>query len=51
MKILCKSCEQEGRPALIVNREPLDDATAAYGLCEEHWRQVEEEIGPSRAEG
>lgn len=41
MKVLCAWCEKEGKPALIGEREPLEDPAETHGICPEHRRQVE----------
>lgn len=50
MKILCAWCLKEGKPALMGEKAPLDDATETHGLCAEHRRQVELEISAHIAE-
>jgi len=44
MKILCAWCLKEGKPALMAEREPLDDPTETHGICPEHRLQVEDEL-------
>lgn len=36
MRIVCPWCRQEGRPALLGEREPLDDPTETHGICRRH---------------
>ncbi|MBI5628148.1 MAG: hypothetical protein HY953_04450 [Candidatus Rokubacteria bacterium] len=36
MKIICSGCRTEGRPALLGEREPLDDPTETHGVCRRH---------------
>jgi len=50
MKILCAWCQKEGKPALMGEREPLDDPAETHGLCPEHRRQVEAEFARVKAE-
>lgn len=50
MKVLCAWCEKEGKPALMGEREPLDDPSETHGLCPEHRLQVEAEFARVRAE-
>lgn len=50
MKVLCAWCEKDGKPALMGEREPLDDPTETHGLCPEHRLQVEAEFARGKAE-
>ncbi len=40
MKIICSWCRQEGLPALLGEREPLDDPTETHGVCRRHKLQL-----------
>lgn len=40
MKVICASCEAEGKPALIGERAPLNASTEVYGLCWTHKLQL-----------
>lgn len=44
MKVLCARCLKAGKPALIGEREPLDDPTETHGICPDHRLEVEEEL-------
>jgi len=44
VKIICAWCLKEGKPALMGEREPLDDPRESHGICEEHRFQIEEEL-------
>lgn len=48
MKALCSWCQREGRPALLGEREPLDDPTETHGICRRHQLQLLAEL-PSRS--
>jgi hypothetical protein len=36
MKVVCGWCEADGRPAIVREKEPLDDPDETHGLCPEH---------------
>ena len=36
MKIVCAWCEEEGKPALVREDEPLDDPSVVDGVCGFH---------------
>ncbi len=36
MKVVCVYCAEEGKPALIREKEPLDDPRVTHGVCAEH---------------
>jgi hypothetical protein len=36
MKIVCTWCEEEGKPALVGEDEPFDDASVVEGTCRFH---------------
>lgn len=40
MRVYCAWCQQEGRPALLREVEPLDDPTETHGICAEHKRHI-----------
>lgn len=50
MKLLCAWCEKEGKPALMGEREPLDDPSETHGHCPEHRLEVEAEFARVKAE-
>ncbi len=44
MRVVCSYCEQSGKPALLMEKAPLDDPTVSHGICADHLRQVLREI-------
>jgi hypothetical protein len=42
MKIVCAHCQTEGKTAVLGEMEPQEDLTVTYGICPEHFLQVEE---------
>ncbi len=40
MKVVCVYCATEGKPALIGEKEPLDDPRVTHGICAEHQRRL-----------
>lgn len=40
MKVVCASCAAEGKPALMGEKEPLDDPRETHGICAEHQRRL-----------
>ena len=36
MKVVCSWCEVEGKPALVREKEPLEDPEETHGVCKEH---------------
>ena len=40
MRIVCAWCERDGAPALLGEREPLDDLTITHGICPRHLTQL-----------
>ncbi len=40
MKVVCSWCQSEGKPGLIGEKPPLDDATETHGICRQHEQQV-----------
>jgi hypothetical protein len=41
MKIICSWCRQEGKPELVGDKAPLDDARETHGICVIHRHAVE----------
>jgi len=41
MKIVCSWCRQEGKPELVGEKAPLDDARETHGICVLHRQVVE----------
>ena len=41
MKIVCSWCRQEGKPELVGEKAPLDDARETHGICVVHRHEVE----------
>jgi hypothetical protein len=36
MRVICSWCEAEGKPAVVREKEPLDDPEETHGVCSEH---------------
>ena len=36
MLVVCAWCEAEGRPQILVEREPLEDRTSTHTVCNYH---------------
>jgi len=41
MRIICSWCRQEGKPELVGDKAPLDDARETHGICLVHRHDVE----------
>jgi hypothetical protein len=41
MKIICSWCRQEGKPELVGEKAPFDDARDTHGICVVHRHTVE----------
>jgi hypothetical protein len=41
MKIICSWCRHEGKPELVGEKVPLDDARETHGICLAHRHTVE----------
>ena len=41
MKIVCSWCRREGKPELVGEKVPLDDARETHGICVVHRHVVE----------
>ena len=41
MKIVCSWCRKEGKPELVGEKAPLDDARETHGICVFHRHAVE----------
>ena len=41
MKIICSWCRQEGKPELVGEKMPLDDARETHGICVVHRHDIE----------
>ena len=48
MKVLCAWCVKAGLPSLIGEKEPREDPTESHGICPDHRKEVEAEIGEYR---
>jgi hypothetical protein len=35
MRVVCSWCEAEGKPALVREKEPLEDPEETHGVCKE----------------
>jgi len=44
MKVLCIYCVKAGEPALIREKEPLDDPKITHGICRRHQVQLHQEL-------
>jgi hypothetical protein len=40
MKIICSWCRQEGKPELVGEKAPFDDARETHGICVVHRHDV-----------
>jgi hypothetical protein len=41
MKIICSWCRQAGKPELVGEKAPLDDARETHGICVAHRHDIE----------
>ena len=41
MKVICSWCRQAGKPELVGEKAPLDDARETHGICVVHRHDVE----------
>lgn len=41
MKIICSWCRQAGKPELVGEKAPLDDARETHGICVLHRHDIE----------
>src|SRR5882724_4418041 len=48
MKVVCASCEREGKPSYLGEREPYDNPATTHGICPRHKEQALETL-PSRS--
>ena len=48
MKVVCASCEREGKPGYLGERQPYDNPAMTHGLCPRHLEQALEAL-PSRS--
>jgi hypothetical protein len=46
VRIVCAWCAEEGKPAVIGEKEPLDDPDETTGVCTEHKRQLKRAAEP-----
>jgi hypothetical protein len=44
MKVVCAWCKQEGRFAVLGEREPFDDPTETHGVCSVHSAKLMEQL-------
>jgi hypothetical protein len=44
MKVVCAWCKQEGRSAVLGEREPFDDPTETHGVCSVHSAKLMEQL-------
>ena len=40
MKVVCASCEREGKPSYLGEREPYDNPSTTHGICSRHKEQA-----------
>jgi len=40
MNIICSWCRQEGKPELVGEKEPFDDARETHGICVVHRHDI-----------
>jgi hypothetical protein len=48
MRISCAWCQQEGQPASLGERAPLDDLAETHGICRRHTQELVNRL-PSRS--
>jgi hypothetical protein len=48
MRISCAWCQQEGQPASLGERAPLDDPAETHGICRRHTQELVNRL-PSRS--
>ena len=48
MKVICASCEQEGKPSYLGECEPFDNPLTTHGICPRHREQALEAL-PSQS--
>jgi hypothetical protein len=41
MRVICAWCLEEGKPALVRVKEPLEDPDETHGVCPEHKERLE----------
>jgi hypothetical protein len=51
MRVVCSWCEEEGKPALVREKEPLDDPEETHGVCPEHKEKLGDRANDSAARG
>ena len=44
MNVVCASCEREGKPSYLGEREPFDNPATTHGLCARHQEQALEAL-------
>jgi hypothetical protein len=44
MKVVCASCEREGKPSYLGEREPYDNPSTTHGICSRHKEQALEAL-------
>jgi len=45
MKLVCAWCLQEGKPADMGDKEPLDDTRVSHTICDDHFKQFDAQYG------
>lgn len=48
MRVVCASCEREGKPSYLGEREPYDNLATTHGICPRHKEQALEAL-PSQS--
>jgi hypothetical protein len=51
MKVICAWCLEEEKPAVVREKEPLDDAEETHGVCPEHKALLERPDGSCSVRG
>jgi hypothetical protein len=44
VKVICAWCLEEGKPAVVREKEPLDDPEDTHGVCAEHKEKLRDPL-------
>jgi hypothetical protein len=44
MQVICAWCAKEGKPAFLLHKPPMDDASLTHSICDNHLAAVRSEI-------
>jgi hypothetical protein len=44
MQVICAWCADEGKPALLLHKPPLDDPSLTHGICNDHLATLRSDI-------